>query len=85
MEGHDGHVSILKEQNMNKNRELTERLLTVKDLQEILGFSRSTIWKLRKQKVLPNRVKVGGKACWFLSDISKYIESLKENNGGSND
>lgn len=51
-----------------------KEILTEKELQELLGISRTTLWKLRKNENLPY-TKIGREYRYFKSEI---IEWLKE-------
>ncbi len=51
-----------------------KEILTEQELQELLGVSRTTLWKLRKSENLPY-TKIGREYRYFRSEI---IEWLKE-------
>ena len=57
-----------------------ERLITPKELSNILGVSESTlaVWRTQKTYPLPY-VKVGGRIRYDLKDIDIWLENRKRN------
>ena len=57
-----------------------ERLITPKELSNILGVSESTlaVWRAQKTYPLPY-VKVGGRIRYDLKDIDIWLENRKRN------
>lgn len=54
-----------------------ESLLTLKDLEEILQVSRSTLWRLRKKGAMPEPISgIGRFARWRKVDIDQWLETL---------
>lgn len=55
---------------------MNERLLTMKEVQEIVGFKKDYIYRNIKKGTFPKQVSFGGRAVrWRLSDIQKWVES----------
>ncbi len=49
------------------------KYLSIKDLQDVLGLSHNTVYKLVKTEGFPS-VKIGGKYLVEESDLKKYID-----------
>ncbi len=51
--------------------------LRAKDLTNVLGVSRSTLWRLERTGVLPQRVAITGSRAvgWRVSEINDFIKS----------
>ncbi len=55
------------------------QLLRVKDVEQELGISRTTIWRLVKAGVFPPPLRITSKAiAWRRSDIEAWQEQLAE-------
>lgn len=55
---------------------MTERLLRRRQVEEITGLSRSSIYRLMRTQEFPLAVKVGPAAVrWKKSDITNWLES----------
>jgi len=53
------------------------KILRVKDLIDMLGVSRSTLWRMEKNGLLPPRRKISTRAVgWLLADIESFIKQL---------
>jgi len=51
------------------------KILRRKDVEEIVGLSRSTIYKLMSTGAFPRSIRLGTRAVgWRLSDIEAWIE-----------
>ena len=51
------------------------KILRRKDVEEIVGLSRSTIYKLMSTGAFPSSIRLGPRAVgWRLSDIEAWIE-----------
>ena len=51
------------------------KILRRKDVEEIVGLSRSTIYKLMSTGAFPRSIRLGPRAAgWRLSDIEAWIE-----------
>jgi|APSaa5957512622_1039677.scaffolds.fasta_scaffold266286_2 prophage regulatory protein len=54
------------------------RILSLLDVQAMIPFSRSSLWRLEKQGDFPKRVKLtpnGRRVGWKESEIQQWIES----------
>lgn len=50
--------------------------IRVKDLVDLLGVSRSTIFRMGQRGELPKKVRIGARAVgWKISEIQAFIES----------
>ena len=55
---------------------MRDRLLRRRDVEEITGLSRSSIYRLMQEDQFPRPVKVGSSAVrWRESDITAWLES----------
>ncbi|MDR0215584.1 MAG: helix-turn-helix domain-containing protein [Comamonas sp.] len=62
---------------MNNNDSLVnDRLLKVKDVQEILQLSRSAVYAAIREGLLPKPIKIGKSARWKASVIAGMLEKL---------
>ena len=52
------------------------KLLTIKDVVNIVGFKTSTIYKFIKTKNFPRPVKIGRSSRWRISDVNKWLEQF---------
>ena len=52
---------------------MAERLLTLKQVQEKLSVSRTQLWKLRKQGLLPSPIMIGTAQRFSERAIDKHI------------
>jgi prophage regulatory protein len=51
-----------------------DRIIRAKEVQEITGLSRTTIWRLENQGKFPSRVSLGANSVgWELSEINNWI------------
>lgn len=50
-----------------------KHLLTVREVSEILGLSRTTIWRLAASQKIPAPLKIGGATRWRKADIDALI------------
>jgi len=54
-----------------------EKILRPKDIQKIIGLSRTTIWRLEQRGLFPLRRQLGARIVgWLEVDISAWLESL---------
>ena len=61
-----------------KSQSSSERIIRCKDVVEKTGLSRSTIWRMEKEKTFPARVSLGaGSVGWKLSEVENWINSRK--------
>jgi prophage regulatory protein len=62
------------------NNEITKRLLRIKDLEILLGVSKSTIWRWRQQPHIgfPEPICLGPRLVgWVISDIEAWLDKNK--------
>lgn len=54
-----------------------EKLLRPKDVQRMIGLSRTTIWRLEQRGLFPLRRQLGARIVgWLEGDINLWMESL---------
>lgn len=54
---------------------MTNKLIDGRKMREIVGLSRTSVWRKIKKEIFPKPVKKGGKDWWRLSDVEKYIDT----------
>lgn len=55
-----------------------DRILRANEVQQIVGLSRSTIWRLERKGAFPDRVPLGtGSIGWLKSDIDAWMQNRK--------
>ena len=52
---------------------IAEKLVTAKDIGEILCLSKRQIWRLNVSGKIPAPVRIGGSVRWRSSDIERWI------------
>lgn len=53
-----------------------ERFLRFEAVAEMIGLSRSTIWRMEQEGRFPKRVKIGAKSvAWRMSDLSAWMST----------
>lgn len=51
-----------------------ERIIRAKEVQEITGLSRTTLWRMENNGTFPRRVSLGvGSVGWRLSEVKRWI------------
>lgn len=54
-------------------------ILPLKELPNVLGISRTTLWKLRSEGSFPAPLKLNGKVLgWRRESIVKWLDSLQQ-------
>ena len=53
-----------------------DKLLSIKEVTNIIGFKTSTIYKFIKTKNFPRPIKIGRSSRWKLSDVNKWLEQF---------
>jgi len=53
-----------------------EKFITLQDVVQIVGFKKSTIYKMIKKGVFPPPIKIGRSSRWKLSNIKKWMEQF---------
>lgn len=62
------------------------RYISVKQVADIVGLSRSTIWRLRSRDLFPEPIRLSpGRVAWSVTDISEWISSRRAENLGWRD
>ena len=55
-----------------------DRLLRRTEVEEIVGLSRSSIYRLKKEGLFPEPIRIGLRAVrWWLSDIQKWLSTRR--------
>lgn len=54
-----------------------DRLLTVRDVAQLLAMSTRNIWRLKSAGRLPPAIKIGGAVRWDRADIARHLDALK--------
>ena len=55
-----------------------DRILRAQEVQQLVGLSRSTIWRLERKGDFPDRVPLGiGSVGWLKSDIDAWMQNRK--------
>jgi excisionase family DNA binding protein len=49
--------------------DIQKQLLSVREVGEVLGLNKSSIWRLARAGKLPQPIKVGGSTRWRRADI----------------
>ena len=57
---------------------MSETLLTVKQVAEVLQVSRRTIYRLCCESCFPTPVKIGNATRFCSSDLDNYIDAIKQ-------
>lgn len=56
---------------------MKERLLKRREVEEITGFSRTTIYRLMAEGAFPRPLRIGENSVrWRMSDLQKWMEAL---------
>jgi predicted DNA-binding transcriptional regulator AlpA len=56
-----------------------DRIIRAKEVVEMTGLSRTTIWRMERYKSFPARVSLGANSVgWKLSDVQKWVEFRKK-------
>ncbi len=51
------------------------RIIRAKEVQNLTGLSRTTLWRLEQQNAFPKRVSLGGQSVgWKLNEIQSWID-----------
>jgi len=53
-----------------------DRLVTIKEVVNLVGFKTSTIYKFIKTRNFPEPIKIGRSSRWKLSDVNKWLEQF---------
>jgi len=55
---------------------MKEKLLTIKELENIVGFKKSTIYKFMNEGKFPKQIKIGKSSRWKMSEIKQWMEQI---------
>ena len=55
-----------------------QTFLTIKDLCELIGCSRRTLWALRTTGEAPRETRIGGKVLFHKDDVAAWVESRRK-------
>lgn len=56
-----------------------DRMLSGDEVRERLGgISKATLWRWKKDEIIPQPIKNGASVMWVKSDIDDHIKSLKQ-------
>lgn len=59
--------------------EKSERLIRLKELKIIVGYSSTSIWRRCKEGSFPKAVRIGPSAvAWRLSEVKEWIDSREK-------
>ncbi|MCM8857908.1 MAG: AlpA family phage regulatory protein [Candidatus Thiodiazotropha sp.] len=54
------------------------KLLRADDLASMLGVSQTTLWRWRRQKLMPQPLSLGPRMIgWRVTDIDSWLETIK--------
>lgn len=53
---------------------MTEKLLTLHSVEDMVGFKKSRIYELMKTGEFPKNKTIKGKSVWLLSEIQNWIQ-----------
>jgi prophage regulatory protein len=58
------------------NNESVKKFIVLPQVQEIVPYSASHIWRLEKSGQFPKRIRLGGnRVAWLQSEINGWVES----------
>ena len=61
---------------MPSSNNMPERIIRIKEVVELTGLSRTTLWRMEKTRKFPNRVSLGANSIgWRLSEIQDWIDN----------
>ncbi len=67
---------IIKNDIPSPAADLSEKLLRTKDVLELVGLSRSTIWRMQRSGTFPRSVNLSTNSVgWFYSDIMEWMRT----------
>ncbi len=68
--------SVSSATTINEQSVSNDRIIRAKEVVEMTGLSRTTIWRMERNKSFPARVSLGKNSVgWKLSDIQKWISA----------
>jgi len=66
---------------MSSNTWPVEQRMTLRDVVTVLRLNSRTIWRRVAEGKLAKPIKDGGRVFWFVSDIAKYEQQLRDKRG----
>ena len=60
----------------NNDARANDRLLKMKDIQELLQLSRSGVYTAMRLRGFPQPVKIGGASRWWRSEVFSWMNEL---------
>lgn len=59
----------------HRTKDFQERIMRAKEVVEVTGLSRTTIWRMEKAGQFPNRVSLGvGSVGWRESEVERWLD-----------
>jgi predicted DNA-binding transcriptional regulator AlpA len=55
---------------------VTPKLVRAKEVGEMMGIGRTTVWRYAKEGKLPKPIKWQGHTVWRVADLEEFINSL---------
>jgi prophage regulatory protein len=67
--------------NSDQNTTVTERFIRLPELEQLVGFKRSTIYRMVAAKRLPAPIRLGpNTVAWRLSSVQRWMADIIESN-----
>ncbi len=64
--------------NLSSSTDIMDRILRPKEVQEITGLSRTTLWRMENKSDFPRRVSLGvGSVGWRESEVRQWLANRK--------
>ena len=60
---------------MRENLNYLNKLLNVREVADLLGCSKSTVWRRVKNDIMPGPIKICGTTRWVLRELLDYLDS----------
>ena len=74
-------MCVMNDNETNTQQDVSERLLSTKDVADRLHVSIRSVWRLIPRGEFPKPVKVGRMSRFFPSELEAYLDRLKQNRG----
>ncbi|AWY20312.1 helix-turn-helix transcriptional regulator [Moraxella bovis] len=62
---------------------MNERLITIKEVEKIIGFKKDFIYRNIKKNKFPKQVNLDRSARWRLSEVQKWVEKQTESDSAT--
>ena len=67
---------VSQNQQVHRSDSSQDRILRAQEVQQLVGLSRTTVWRLERKGQFPNRLPLGtGSVGWLKSDIESWIQN----------